>query len=52
MNLPLFSDPTCDHLPVGSRLLVGDYLVCHKCGKKLRRKDFKPDPEIDGKTPR
>ena len=41
MNLNLFepNEPDCDHLPVGQRKFIGDYLVCTKCNEPLRRKD-------------
>lgn len=44
-NLDLFAalEPACDHLPVGKRLFIGEWLVCPKCRQKLRRKDYKPE---------
>lgn len=44
-NLNLFEDLEldCDHLPVGQREFVGDFLVCTRCGKKLRPKNYKSD---------
>ena len=40
MNLSLFDNIDCDHLPVSQRQFIGDWLVCGRCGKKLRPKNY------------
>lgn len=39
----------CDHLPVDQRKFIGDWLVCGKCGEKLRPKDYCFPPKEDKK---
>jgi len=39
-NLDLFAEPECDHLPVRQRVFIGDWLVCGRCGAKLRLKNY------------
>jgi len=41
MQLDFFTQPACDHLPVGQREFIAGALVCHKCGKVLRTKEGK-----------
>lgn len=36
MNLNLFDNLECDHLPVGQREFINGNLVCSRCGKVLR----------------
>jgi hypothetical protein len=36
MQPGLFEAADCDHLPVGQRHFIGDWLICGRCGKKLR----------------
>ena len=39
-NLELFP-AACDHLPMSQRCFIDEWLVCMRCGKRLRPKNLK-----------
>lgn len=40
MDLFTWVETECDHLPVRQRVFVGEWLVCGRCGARLRAKTF------------
>lgn len=44
MQPDLFDTPKCDHLPVSQRTFIGEWLVCSRCGEKLRLKNYQGEP--------
>ena len=42
-DLFAWAPPDCDHLPVWERKFIDGWLVCGKCGKRLRLKNMEEE---------